>query len=257
MGRLDDTEISKAIITAYSEKLHARILSDVIIVGAGPAGMTAAAYLARDGFNVTVLERRLAAGGGVWGGGTGMSEAIVQDDALPILDDMNIKHRPVAYGLHAVDAMEMAAGLCVAAIQSGAGMFNLLMVEDVAVRDGRVFGVVVNRSMIGGVLPVDPITFTSKVVIDTTGHEGIVVAALRKHRLLADSPAADGVEGPMNADEGEKFVVDNVSEIYPGLWVSGMSVCSTLGGSRMGPIFGGMLLSGKRVADLIAAQLRS
>jgi thiamine thiazole synthase len=30
-----------------------------------------------------------------------------------------------------------------------------------------------------------------------------------------------------------------------------MAVCATFGGARMGPIFGGMLLPGRRVAELI------
>jgi thiamine thiazole synthase len=34
-----------------------------------------------------------------------------------------------------------------------------------------------------------------------------------------------------------------------------MSVCAVLGGPRMGPIFGGMLLSGKKVADEISVSL--
>lgn len=59
----------------------------------------------------------------------------------------------------------------------------------------------------------------------------------------------------MNATEGESFVVDRAGEVFPGLWISGMSVSATLGGPRMGPIFGGMLLSGKRVAEAIDAAL--
>ena len=61
----------------------------------------------------------------------------------------------------------------------------------------------------------------------------------------------------MNAAEGEAFVEEQVTEIYPGLWVSGMCVAAAFGGPRMGPIFGGMLLSGKRAADLIAEALES
>lgn len=33
---------------------------------------------------------------------------------------------------------------------------------------------------------------------------------------------------------GERFVVDNVSELFPGLWTTGMSVCASRGGPRMG-----------------------
>ena len=50
-------------------------------------------------------------------------------------------------------------------------------------------------------------------------------------------------------------MIDHAGEIHPGLWLSGMSVSATLGGPRMGPIFGGMLLSGKRVAEMIRAAL--
>ncbi len=59
----------------------------------------------------------------------------------------------------------------------------------------------------------------------------------------------------MDAWAGEAFVVENAGEIFPGLWIVGMSVCATRGGPRMGPIFGGMLMSGVRVAKDIAASL--
>ena len=55
---------------------------------------------------------------------------------------------------------------------------------------------------------------------------------------------------------GEEEVVKGTKEIYPGLYVCGMAASAVSGTPRMGPIFGGMLLSGKKVADLIIAQLK-
>ncbi len=256
MPDLKETEISKAILNAYHQKLSDRIASDVLIVGAGPAGMTGALYLGQRGIKVTLLEKRLAPGGGIWGGGMAMNEVVVQDDALGLLDEIGITHKPCSAGLHTVDAVELAAGLGLKAVQSGAVLLNLITAEDICVHHRRVTGVVANRTMIAGVLPVDPITFSAKAVIDATGHEAAVVQTLRRRGLLDNSPTSQrGGEGPMDASSGEAFVVENVSEVFPGLWVTGMSVCATLGGARMGPIFGGMLLSGKRVAELVSARL--
>jgi thiazole biosynthesis enzyme len=256
MRRFEDTEVSKAILAAYHEKLSASIVSDVIIVGAGPAGMVAADHLARAGKKVTVLERKLAPGGGIWGGGMAMNDVVVQDEALPILDDAGIRHGPGEGGLHTVDAVELAAALCVRSLRSGATILNLMTAEDVCVREDRVTGVVVNRTMISGALHVDPIMFSAKAVIDATGHDAAVVGFLRKRGFLAGTPVDETTgEGPMDAPSGEVFVVENVQEVYPGLWVAGMSVSAALGGPRMGPIFGGMLLSGQRVADQIATVL--
>ena len=44
-------------------------------------------------------------------------------------------------------------------------------------------------------------------------------------------------------------------EVFPGLWMSGLSVCAMLGDPRMGPIFGAMLLSDRLVAGLITSAL--
>jgi thiamine thiazole synthase len=96
---------------------------------------------------------------------------------------------------------------------------------------------------------------SAKAILDGTGHEAVLVQALRKRRLLTND--ATFGEGPMDATQGEQFVMAHAGEIFPGLWIAGMSVSATLGGPRMGPIFGGMLLSGKRVAQLISTELRN
>jgi thiamine thiazole synthase len=216
--------------------------------------LVAAFFLAKTGAKVTILEKRLSPGGGIWGGGMGMNVAVVQEEAISLLSEMGIRCKLGRDGLYAVDAIELGAGLCWNAVQVGVTLLNLMTVEDVCLREERVTGVVVNRTTISGTLPVDPITFSAKAVFDATGHEAVLVQALKKRGLLTDATAEFG-EGPMNATQGERFVVDRAGEIFPGLWIAGMSVSATLGGPRMGPIFGGMFLSGKRVAQLISAAL--
>jgi thiamine thiazole synthase len=55
----------------------------------------------------------------------------------------------------------------------------------------------------------------------------------------------------MWAEVGEKMIVENTKLVYPGLYVAGMATNAVFGGPRMGPVFGGMLLSGAKVANLI------
>jgi thiamine thiazole synthase len=54
----------------------------------------------------------------------------------------------------------------------------------------------------------------------------------------------------MWAERGEKEIVENTKEVYPGLIVAGMAANAVFGSPRMGAIFGGMLLSGKRAAEV-------
>ena len=182
----------------------------------------------------------------------GLNDVAFQEEAVPILRELEIRHERRFEGLFMTDAVELAAALCLRALQAGAVMLNLMTLEDVCVHKDRVTGAVVNRTGISGVYHVDPLTFSAKAVLDATGHEAAVVEHLRRRRLMVDHPVGEPpMEGPMDAAGGETFVVDRAGEVYPGLWVTGMSVNATLGGPRMGPIFGGMLLSGKRVAGMI------
>ncbi|MDD3627693.1 MAG: ribose 1,5-bisphosphate isomerase, partial [bacterium] len=72
-------------------------------------------------------------------------------------------------------------------------------------------------------------------------------------------PTPDGkVQGErsMWAEVGEKAIDKNTIEVFPGLWVTGMAANAIFGDHRMGPIFGGMLFSGKKAAEKIIEALK-
>ncbi|MBA7591244.1 Thiamine thiazole synthase [subsurface metagenome] len=77
--------VSAGIIDAYFKKLKESLSVDVAIVGGGPSGLVAAYYLAKMGRNVSLFERKLAPGGGMWGGAMMFNEIIVQQEAIHMI----------------------------------------------------------------------------------------------------------------------------------------------------------------------------
>lgn len=252
--QIEDIVVSRAIITSYMEELLGVLDSDVAVVGGGPAGLAAAYYLAKGNLRVALFESKLSVGGGMWGGGMMFNKIVVQDEARPILEEMGIRYKIFEKGYYCADSVETVAALVLHAVRAGARIFNLISVEDVMVREERITGLVLNwKAVEMAKLHVDPLAVNSRYVIDSTGHDAqvtnIVVRKL-KGKLNTQSGALEG-EKSMWASRGEEAILANTIEVYPGLYVAGMAANAVVGGYRMGPVFGGMLLSGQKVAQLI------
>jgi len=256
--KLDDIKISQAIITRYAEKLLNNLESDVVVVGGGPAGLVTAYYLAKAGKKVVLLERKLSIGGGMWGGGIMFNEIVVQSEGKAVLDEFGVKTSHFTEDYYCADSIECVTTIGSAACKAGARIFNLFSVEDVMLIDDRVTGLVITWTAVEMAgLHVDPITIRTKFVVDATGHAAEVANIIQRKSgapLLTPTGLLMG-EKPMHADAGERTIVENTKEFFPGVYCAGMCCNAIFGGPRMGPIFGGMLLSGKKAAGLILERL--
>ena len=253
-----ETKVSKGIISTYFEKLERNLNLDVAIVGGGPSGIVAAYYLAKAGLKVAQFDRKLAPGGGMWGGAMMFNQIVIQEEAIDIVKEFNIRHEEYEDGLYVMDSVESTAALLYHAVHAGATVFNCYSVEDVVFHNDAVAGVVVNWApVIREGMHVDPLTIMSKAVLEGTGHDcEIARVVARKNDIKLNTPTGGVIgERSLNVELGESTTVENTKEIYPGLFVSGMAANGVSGSFRMGPIFGGMLMSGKKAAELICAKL--
>jgi thiazole biosynthesis enzyme len=253
---IDEVLVTRKIVERYAQEFLDNVDVDVVIAGAGPASLTAARYLARSGLRVVIFERKLTPGGGMWGGGMTFPVIVVQEGSRHLLEEIGVRLRDAGDGYHTADSVEASAKLIASAVSAGARLFNTVTVEDVMIRQDRVCGVVINSSAVEvAALHVDPLTVRAKYVIDGTGHPAEVVHVVQRKvgRLNTPSGRIEG-ERSMWAERGEQMTVENTKEVYGNLYVTGMASNAVMGAPRMGPIFGGMLLSGKKVAEMIIAR---
>ena len=247
--KASEAQVTTAIVDEFMKEFKEYIISDVIIVGGGPSGLVAAKELAKNKVKTLVVESNNYLGGGFWIGGYLMNKLTVREPGQVVLDEIGVPYKEFADGLFVADGPTACSKLIASACDAGVKILNMTKTDDVVHKNGRVKGVVINWTPVGA-LPraltcVDPVSLEAKVVIDATGHDANVAAALERRGLIKMKGY-----GAMDVEGSEDLIVEKTGEIYPGLMVCGMSVSTVFGVPRMGPTFGGMLLSGKKVAEI-------
>lgn len=250
-----EVEITRAIANEFHSVLIDRADSDVIVIGAGPAGLTASRELASMGFKVLVIEQNNYLGGGYWLGGYMMNPVTVREPAQKIWDELGVPYKKVADGLYITPGPHAVSKLIAGACDAGVKFLNLTKFDDLILRNGKVSGIVVNWMPVSA-LPrnitcVDPVALEAKMVIDSSGHDSVAVKRLVDRGLVEWKGM-----NPMYVDEGEDKVIEKTGEVFPGLVAAGMTVTETHGLPRMGPTFGSMLYSGKKAAEITAAKIK-
>ncbi len=250
---MEEHIISKAIIETYIKELTSHLELDVAIAGAGPSGLVCAYYLASAGKKVAVFERHLKIGGGMPGGGMMFNRIVVQEEAKEIMKEFGVRIKKYSDNLYTADAVETISAFSLKTIKAGAKLFNLISVEDVIIRERKITGVVLNWTAVDiARLHIDPLGVKAKFVVDATGHDSEICRIVE--RKLGDGFKVAG-EKSMWAEKGEAALIENTKEVYPGLLVCGMAANAVAGSHRMGAIFGGMLISGKKASSLILEKL--
>jgi thiamine thiazole synthase len=253
-SKVSEKDITGAIVSEFASEFQEHLDNDVVVVGAGPSGLVAAREFALHGQKTLLIESNNYLGGGFWIGGYLMNKVTVRAPAQEFLDEIGVPYKQVAEGLYVADGPHACSKLIAAACDAGVKVLNMTKFDDAVVKENRVCGVVINWTAVSA-LPraitcVDPVALESKLVVDATGHDAAVIQAIHRRGLVEVREA-----GPMWVERSEDAVVEHTGEVYPGLVVAGMAVATTFGLPRMGPTFGGMLLSGKRAAEVGARML--
>jgi thiazole biosynthesis enzyme len=254
-AQVSEKDVTRAIVGGFVREFEKFVESDVIIVGGGPAGLMAGKELAAKGKRTLIVERNNYLGGGFWIGGYLMNKITVRHPGEEVLAELGIPCEQAHAGLFVADGPHACARLIAAACDAGVNILNMTVFEDVVLRENnRVGGAVVNWTPVEA-LPrqitcVDPIALEATMVVDATGHDASVVRKMEERGVLKTKGF-----GGMWVERSEDLVVEYTGEVHPGLVVCGMATATTFGLPRMGPTFGAMLLSGKRVAEEVLKKL--
>jgi len=252
----NEKDVTRAIVTNFTKQFIEYVESDCIIIGAGPSGLMAGKELSEKGFKTLLIERNNYLGGGFWIGGYLMNKVTVREPAQHVLEELNVPFEEFSKGLYVADGPHACSKLIAATCDAGAKFANMTIFDDLVLReDNRVAGIVMNwtpvQTLPRQITCVDPVAIEARVVIDATGHDATVVKKLEERNMIKTVGS-----GAMWVEKSEDLIVEYTGEVHPGLLACGMAVSTIYGLPRMGPTFGAMLLSGKKVAEIASQKIK-
>lgn len=256
-----EAEVSQEMTKLYFQELDDFAECDIAIVGAGPSGLCAAYEASKNpDVKIAVVEASVACGGGGWVGGQLFSAMIIRKPAHKVLDELEIPYDDKdAYVVVKHAALFTSTLISKVVARPNVKLFNATACEDFIIRSGVVGGLVTNWSLVtkahGTQSCMDPQVLEAKVVISSCGHDGPFGATGVKR--LAEVGLIDKVPGmkALDMNASEDAVVNGTREVVPGMIVTGMEVAELDGTPRMGPTFGGMIISGLKAGNLAAAKI--
>ncbi|KAF8073706.1 thiazole biosynthetic enzyme [Lyophyllum atratum] len=259
---IEESQVSRAMIKRYFNTMYERAVSDVVIVGAGSAGLSCAWQLAtmHPELKITIIEASVAPGGGAWLGGQLMSPMVIRKPADGFLRQLGVEYEDEgAFVVVKHAALFTSTLLSKVLAKPNVVMMNATAVEDLIIHEDfrgeqRVAGVVTNWTLVAlnhdTQSCMDPNTITAPVIISATGHDGPMGAFSAKRLVSAGLKKELGNMRGLDMSRAEPAIVNNTREVVPGLIFSGMELSEHDGSNRMGPTFGAMIASGIKAAHV-------
>lgn len=224
--------------------------SDVIIVGAGPAGLMAAMDLASSDLKILVIDKSPFAGGRLWVSDYLISASMLMSQVKEMLDELKITYKKGKAGLFVTAGPSASAKLVSAACDAGVKILNLAEFSDLICGNELVEGIMVDwkpqlalKDEVNGSIPV---ALKSQIVVDTTGSSAQVCKNLINRGIVNPNQYEK-----IDIHKSEELLLEKTGSIYPGLFVGGMAAAALYGIPAGGLTLCSMLLSGRKLAQAI------
>ncbi|KAJ7175899.1 thiazole biosynthetic enzyme [Mycena filopes] len=261
---IEEAQVSRAMIRRYFNTMYERAVSDVVIVGAGSAGLSCAYSLAtlRPDLKITIIEANVAPGGGAWLGGQLMTAMVIRKPADNFLREIGVPYEDEGNFVVVKHAALFTSTLLSRVLAlPNVVLMNATTVEDLITctdfeGQPRVAGVVTNLDARSSSVALnhdtqscmDPATITAPVIVSACGHDGPVGAFAAKRLVSMGFTKELGNMRGLDMNRSEPAIVNGTREVVPGLVMAGMELAEHDGSNRMGPTFGGMIGSGIKAA---------